>query len=75
MTAKLKYYYPIKYDKKYKILFYTILMKQAISATIDKKLVDWIELKLRGNSLTYRNKSHLIEVALQLLKQEEEKKG
>ena len=47
-------------------------MKQPISATIDKKLADWINSQLKDN-VKYRNKSHLIEIALQLLKKEEEK--
>jgi len=49
-------------------------MKQVISATIDKKLVDWIKQQIKNNSVVYRNKSHLIEVALQNLKNKEEKK-
>ena len=47
-------------------------MKQPISATIDKKLVEWVSLQLK-DGVKYRNKSHLIEIALQLLKKEEEK--
>ena len=46
-------------------------MKKPISATIDRKLVDWINSQLRDN-LKYRNKSHLIEVAIRLLKKEED---
>ena len=38
-------------------------MKKPISATIDEKLIKWIEAELSDN-LKYRNKSHLIEVAL-----------
>ena len=48
-------------------------MKQSISATIDKKLVEWVSLQLK-DSVKYRNKSHLIEIALQLLKKEGGKK-
>jgi Arc/MetJ-type ribon-helix-helix transcriptional regulator len=48
-------------------------MKKPISATIDKKLVDWISSQLKDN-LKYRNKSHVIEVAIRLLKKEEENK-
>lgn len=47
-------------------------MKQSISATIDKKLVEWLNSELKDN-IKYRNKSHLIEIALQLLKKKEEK--
>ncbi len=49
-------------------------MKKPISATIDKKLVYWISSQLKDN-LKYRNKSHLIEVAIRLLKKEEENKS
>ena len=45
-------------------------MKQPISATIDKELVNWINSQLKDN-VKYRNKSHLIEIALRLLKEEE----
>ena len=38
-------------------------MKKPISATIDEKLIKWIDADLSYN-LKYRNKSHLIEVAL-----------
>ena len=47
-------------------------MKKPISATIDKKLVDWVNSQLKDN-IKYRNKSHLIEIALQFLKKEGEK--
>ena len=47
-------------------------MKKPISATIDKKLIDWVNSQLKDN-IKYRNKSHLIEIALQFLKKEEEK--
>lgn len=42
-------------------------MKKPISATIDEELVGWIEKELH-NKEKYRNKSHLIEVALEMLK-------
>jgi len=48
-------------------------MKKPISATIDKELIKWIE-KAVHDKKKYRNKSHLIEIALELLKKEEEKK-
>ncbi|MBU3942120.1 MAG: hypothetical protein KKF74_04380 [Nanoarchaeota archaeon] len=44
-------------------------MKQPISATIDKKLADWVNSQLKDN-VKYRNKSHLIEIALQILRKE-----
>ena len=43
-------------------------MKKAISATIEEKLIKWIESELKENN-RYRNKSHLIETALELLKE------
>ena len=45
-------------------------MKKAISATIDEKLTKWIESEIKENN-RYRNKSHLIEVALEKLKEED----
>lgn len=48
-------------------------MKKPISATIDAELIKWINKKL-GDKQRFRNKSHLIEIALELLKKEEEKK-
>ena len=47
-------------------------MKKPISATIDEDLVNWIEKELQ-NKERYRNKSHLIEIALYLLKKEGKK--
>jgi len=46
-------------------------MKKPISATIDEELIKWIEKKVKGNNKKYRNKSHLIEIALEMLKSEE----
>jgi Arc/MetJ-type ribon-helix-helix transcriptional regulator len=48
-------------------------MKKPISATIDEELIDWIDSKLKDRT-RYRNKSHLIEIALELLKKSEEGK-
>jgi Arc/MetJ-type ribon-helix-helix transcriptional regulator len=42
--------------------------KKPISATIDEQLVDWIDEQLKDPT-RYRNKSHLIEIALNKLKQ------
>ena len=44
--------------------------KKPISATIDEELISWIESELKDKR-KYRNKSHLIETALELLKEEE----
>jgi Arc/MetJ-type ribon-helix-helix transcriptional regulator len=44
-------------------------MKKPISATIEEKLIKWIESEIKENN-RYRNKSHLIEVALEKLKKE-----
>ncbi len=38
-------------------------MKKPISATIEEELISWIESEVDGSK--FRNKSHLIEVALQ----------
>lgn len=46
-------------------------MKKPISATIDKELLDWIEKKVKNDKKKYRNKSHLIEIALEMLKKTE----
>ena len=43
--------------------------KQPISATIDEELVKWIEKEIQDRTKN-RNKSHLIEIALELLKKE-----
>ena len=42
--------------------------KTPISATIDKELVAWIKEKLKDKT-RFRNKSHLIEIALEKLKE------
>ena len=42
-------------------------MKKPISATIDAELIKWIEKELQDRQ-KYRNKSHLIEIALDSLK-------
>ena len=41
--------------------------KKPISATIEISLLDWIARECRDTT-TYRNKSHLIEIALQELR-------
>ncbi|MBS3127779.1 hypothetical protein J4410_01420 [Candidatus Woesearchaeota archaeon] len=47
-------------------------MKQPVSATIDTTLISWIEKQVK-NKHKYRNKSHLIEIALEHLKEKEGK--
>ena len=42
-------------------------MKKPISATIEEDLIKWIDSELKDRT-KYRNKSHLIEVALDRLK-------
>lgn len=42
-------------------------MKKSISATIDVELVKWIENQIKDEK-KYRNKSHLIEIAIEFLK-------
>ncbi len=46
-------------------------MKKPISATIEEDLIKWIEKKVSKDRKKYRNKSHLIEIALEKLKEEE----
>ena len=43
-------------------------MKKPISATIESELIEWIEKELKEKRHRYRNKSHLIEIAIELLK-------
>ncbi len=45
--------------------------KKPISATIDEKLIKWIDEELKDSN-RYRNKSHLIEIALNKLKEKDE---
>ena len=45
------------------------MAKRPISATIDEDLIKWISNKLKDKR--YRNKSHLIETAIELLKERE----
>ena len=42
-------------------------MKKPISATIDVELIKWIEKEI-NNTKKYRNKSHLIEIAIEMMK-------
>jgi len=50
------------------------MSKKPISATIDEDLIRWIEKKVSKDKKKFRNKSHLIEIALEKMK-EEEKEG
>jgi len=48
-------------------------MKKPISATIETTLIKWIEKEV-SEKKAYRNKSHLIETALEMLKEKEDLK-
>lgn len=48
------------------------MAKSAISATIEEDLIKWMDKEIR-NSRKYRNKSHLIEIAIENLKEESKK--
>lgn len=43
------------------------MAKKPISATIEEELIKWINKEIKENK-SYRNKSHLIEIALESLK-------
>ena len=45
------------------------MAKRPISATIDDSLIKWIAQELKDKS-KYRNKSHLIEIAIEKLKED-----
>jgi len=47
-------------------------VKKPISATIEKDLIMWIDRKVAKDGKKYRNKSHLIEVALERMREEED---
>ncbi|MBW2993713.1 hypothetical protein KY317_04020 [Candidatus Woesearchaeota archaeon] len=44
-------------------------MKKPISATIEEDLIRWIAKEIKDKK-KYRNKSHLIEIALEMLRKE-----
>ncbi|MFH1452993.1 MAG: hypothetical protein ABIH00_03305 [Armatimonadota bacterium] len=48
-------------------------MKRPISATIEEELIIWINKEVE-DTRKYRNKSHLIEIALEHLKEENKKR-
>ena len=53
------------------MFLFTEKMKKPISATIDEELIKWIQKKVSKDKTRYRNKSHLIEIALEKMKKEE----
>ncbi len=48
--------------------------KKPISATIDEELIRWINKKIEDKT-RFRNKSHLIEIAISMLKEKDEVKN
>jgi Arc/MetJ-type ribon-helix-helix transcriptional regulator len=46
-------------------------MKQSISVTVEKALVDWIDTEVETQK--FRNRSHLVEVALRRFRDSEKK--
>lgn len=48
------------------------IMKKPISATIDEELIGWLNSQTEDRT-RYRNKSHVIEVALEMLRKESRK--
>lgn len=63
----------IKKRKIYKIIYFLVskIMKKPISATIEDDLIKWIAKKVSKEKTRYRNKSHLIEIALEKMREEE----
>ena len=47
-------------------------MKQSISVTIDKELIQWIDREV--NTKKYRNRSHLVELALAKFRETQKRK-
>jgi Arc/MetJ-type ribon-helix-helix transcriptional regulator len=43
-------------------------MKQSISVTVEKNLVEWVDAQVKTQK--FRNRSHLVEVALMRMKDE-----
>ena len=48
-------------------------MKKIISITLNNDIIRWVEKQVKTNT-NYRNKSHLVELAIQGLKQKTEQK-
>lgn len=46
-------------------------MKATISATVDKDIADWIDQQIKNKK--YRNKSHIVELALTEFKEKQQK--
>jgi len=46
-------------------------MKQSVSVTLEKALIEWIDKQLETQK--YRNRSHLVEVALTKFRETEKK--
>ncbi|MBS3110212.1 hypothetical protein J4227_06810 [Candidatus Woesearchaeota archaeon] len=47
-------------------------MKKPISATIEEDLISWVDREISARN-KYRNRSHLIEIAIDLLRKQEKK--
>ena len=47
------------------------MSKRAISATIDENLIKWVDKEVK-DGIRYRNKSHLIEIAIGMLRNKKE---
>jgi Arc/MetJ-type ribon-helix-helix transcriptional regulator len=47
------------------------IVKKPISATIEQDLIAWLERKVTKERTKYRNKSHLIEIALERMRKED----
>lgn len=47
-------------------------MKKIISVTIEEELVKWLEVYFKEHS-KYRNKSHIVEVAIEALREKEQR--
>jgi Arc/MetJ-type ribon-helix-helix transcriptional regulator len=48
-------------------------MKATISATVDKDIADWIDQQVKNKK--YRNKSHIVELALTEFKEKQQRTG
>lgn len=46
-------------------------MKQSISVTVEKEIVEWMDQKVKTQR--FRNRSHLVEVALMRFRETEKK--
>lgn len=49
-----------------------LIMKKIISFTLEEDLISWLTIYSQSQS-KYRNKSHIVEVALEKLREQEEK--